>query len=181
MCQLCSWNCQSMLKNVLNWYWVDFCSARKRSIRLDRLIHDSSDELAVLGQSLNSVGCSLSLDSLTRWNMTSRAQSTASHPLSSHWHMTKRITTPIFRQSIFRQSSHFACTLILCPHCALCPIYSLLCSKLCPPNRRSPNPDNPGSNNYRLTGLGHFLLCHTWNYSTLQTHTLLQYCASKEH
>ena len=44
---------------------------------------DSSDELAVLGQSLNSVGCSLSLESLTRRNMTSSAQSTASHPLSS--------------------------------------------------------------------------------------------------
>ena len=44
---------------------------------------DRSDELAVLGQSLNSVGCSLSLDSLTRCNMTSSAQSTASHPLNS--------------------------------------------------------------------------------------------------
>ena len=24
MCQLCSWNCRIMLKNVLNWYWADF-------------------------------------------------------------------------------------------------------------------------------------------------------------
>ena len=33
---------------------------------VDQIAADSSDELAVLGQSLNSVGCSLSLDSLTR-------------------------------------------------------------------------------------------------------------------
>ena len=42
------------------------CSTRKRPIRLDRLIGraDGIDELAVLGQSLDSVGCSLSVDSL---------------------------------------------------------------------------------------------------------------------
>ena len=38
MCQLCSWNCQIMLKNMFNWHWADFYSARKRSIRLDRLM-----------------------------------------------------------------------------------------------------------------------------------------------
>ena len=41
--------------------------ACKRSIGLDRLIGrvDVIDELAVLGMSLDSVGCSLSVDSLT--------------------------------------------------------------------------------------------------------------------
>ena len=32
---------------------------------VDQIEADSSDDLAVLGQSLNSVGCSLSVDSLT--------------------------------------------------------------------------------------------------------------------
>ena len=43
-----------------------FCGARKQSIS-DRQIGLSagSDELAVLGKSVDSVGCSLSLDSLT--------------------------------------------------------------------------------------------------------------------
>ena len=65
----CSKNVPLMLKNVLNWssYWADFCRACKQSIRLVRLIGraDGIDELAVLGKSQDSVGCSLSVDSLT--------------------------------------------------------------------------------------------------------------------
>ena len=132
MCQLSSWNCRIMLKNVLNWYWVDFCSAQT----VNQIAADSSDELAVLGQSLNSVGCSLSLDSLTRCNMTSSAYSIASHPLSSRWCTTKLITTPMFVKADYYAhalpvDSYYA-------HIVLYAQYSLLCSKLCPPNRRSP-------------------------------------------
>ena len=50
-----------MLKNV------HFCRACKQSIRLVRLIGraDGIGELPILGKSLDSVGCSLSVDSLT--------------------------------------------------------------------------------------------------------------------
>ena len=45
---------------------ADLCGACKRSISDGQIGQaDGSDELAVLGKSLDSVGCSLSLDSLT--------------------------------------------------------------------------------------------------------------------
>ena len=88
MCHICSWNCQIMLKNVLNWHWGDFCSAHKWSIRLDRLM--AANELAALGQSLESVvHCCW-----TCW-LTQSYYCMLNYPLSSHWHMKKPITTPI--------------------------------------------------------------------------------------
>ena len=43
-----------------------FCGARKWSISDGQIgLADGIDELAVLGKSLDSLGCSLSLDSLT--------------------------------------------------------------------------------------------------------------------
>ena len=57
-----------MLKNVPDHDTglIFACSTLQLSIRLDRLIGraDGIDELAVLGKSLDSVGCSLSRDSL---------------------------------------------------------------------------------------------------------------------
>ena len=45
---------------------ADFCGACKRSISDGQVgLSDGSDELTVLGKSLDSLGCSLSLDSLT--------------------------------------------------------------------------------------------------------------------
>ena len=117
-----------MLKNALNWYWAVFAVQHTWSISDGQI-----DELAVLGKSLDSVGCSLSLDSLTE----TRLVGTARHPLSSHWHVTKPITTPIM-------SSFQIIMLTLWPwhlyhaRIVLCAWYSLLCSKLCPPNQHSP-------------------------------------------
>ena len=71
----------------------------------------------------------------TDWNMTG----TTSHLLSSHWHVTKPITTPICHHSRSLYAHALATALISCPHCALCSC--LLCSKLCQPNRRSPTSD----------------------------------------
>ena len=67
--------------------------------------------------SVTRFSCSLSLDSLTETGLLLHAKL----PLSSHWHMTKPITTPISCHSRL-SCSLFACTLILCPHCALCPL-----------------------------------------------------------
>ena len=127
MCHLCSWNCQ---KNVLDWHWADFYSARKWSIRLDWLM--AVDEVAVLGQSLDSVvHCRW-----TRW-LKQDYYCMLNYPLSSHWHVMKPITTPIcchsrLLYSRFARGTHIMFTLCSVPaiayyaHNYACPIGAAL-------------------------------------------------------
>ena len=155
----CSWNEPFMLKNVLKcvtdlgfveqkvaFYsdfptdssWLLACTIRlifavhtKRSIS-DKSA-DCSDELAVLD--VTRFSRLFTVAGLADWNMTSGSSATATACLIEQSSTCAKLPYVVSKSRYARGCTATAVALILCPHCALCPI----CSKLCPPNRRSPN------------------------------------------
>ena len=111
-----------------------FCSACKWSISDGQIGQvDGIDELAVLVKSLDSVGCSLSLDSLTEtwlvllaicWAVINSWQSLQPHPyviIADHYMLTLCLRDSYYARIVLHAR------------------YSLTCSKLSPANRRSPS------------------------------------------
>ena len=153
MRRLCSWNCQIMLKNVLKCV-TDLESVEQKVTFYGDFLADSSwllvcmiglifavhangrsamDRLiAVMNwlywMSLDSVGCSLSLDSLTETWVTwlvAVVLLLQLAPSSSHIHVQADNHTHMSssRSRYARVRAAAAAALILCPHCALCPIW----------------------------------------------------------
>ena len=166
-------DCQIMLKNVLKVEWVtDLESVEQKFAFYGDFLADSfwllvcmvglifavhangrsaMDRLiAVMNwlywMSLDSVGCSLSLDSLTETWVTwlvAVVLLLQLAPSSSHIHVQAdnhtHMSSSRSRYAWGRTTA--AAALILCPQCSVPDIAYYICSKVCSPNRRSPTSD----------------------------------------